>query len=108
MFCVAACTQALCVHIIMSFILHFSFCIISKTYVFKLPYIYRCAFNLLSFISCVIAYLFIHTIVVSSFVLCIYLFCYLLKILYSAVASLLILYRVIISSNDFRQVQECM
>ena len=58
--------------------------------------------------SCVIAYLFIHTIVVSSFVLCIYLCSYFLKILCSAVRSSLISYRVIISSNDgCGQVKEC-
>ena len=58
--------------------------------------------------SCVIAYLFIHTIVVSSFVLCIYLCSYFLKILCSAVPSSLISYRVIISSNDgCGQVKEC-
>jgi len=58
--------------------------------------------------SCVIAYLFIHTIVVSSFVLCIYLCSYFLKILCSAVPGSLISYRVIISSNDgCGQVKEC-
>ena len=38
-----------CVHIIMSFILHFSFYIISRTYVLKFPNSYRYVFNLLSF-----------------------------------------------------------
>jgi hypothetical protein len=60
------------------------------------------------FMSCVIAYLFIHTIFVSSFVLCIYLCTYFFKILCSAVPRSLISYRVIISSNyDCGQVKEC-
>lgn len=93
----------------MSSILHFSFCIISRTYVFKLPYIYRYVFSLLSFYSLalLLIYLFTQQLSLVSFFAFIYVVIF-FKILCSAVPRSLISYRVIISSNDgCGQVKEC-